>query len=182
MQDILDTNTDNFGLRLRGLIEGKKLTIESFADDFGIARSTAQLWLKRAAPPLEKYWPKLAAYFSVSESFIATGIPRISDIKGGQVEEAIQAPYLLSQERDAEFKAYLAFIRAMREEAERLANGNITKAQEIFDRLLDSWNDHRETLAMKHEAALKAVLREPKMKSRSTDQSSPDKAQGGAAV
>ena len=162
------------------MIEGKKLTIDSFADDYGIARSTVHLWLKRSGPPLEKHWSKLAEYFGVSEAFIASGRPNFSDFESGNLEEAMQAPYLAGQARNADFNSYLEFIRAMREEAERLANGDMGKAQQIFDRLLDGWSDHRQSMAAKHEQALKAALLETSRRKKPPPQSSPATTQGGA--
>jgi transcriptional regulator with XRE-family HTH domain len=86
----VDTLTDNFGLRLRSMIERKGITVDAFADQFGIARSTAHLWLNRAAPPLEKHWKPLADFFGVSEKYLAHGLP--------VAEEEPQAPYVISRE------------------------------------------------------------------------------------
>lgn len=71
----MDTKTDSFGFRLRALIERRRSTVDGFADAFGIARSTAHLWLNREEPPLKKHWRPLADFFGVSERYIARGEP-----------------------------------------------------------------------------------------------------------
>jgi phage repressor protein C with HTH and peptisase S24 domain/lambda repressor-like predicted transcriptional regulator len=76
----VEPHTENFGARLRSLIDRKGLTLVEFAEQFPLSESNLHNWLKRSAPPLEKHWDKLAAFFGVSRSYVAYGAPILSEL------------------------------------------------------------------------------------------------------
>ena len=96
----MEPHPGNFGVRLRGLIEGKGLSLVQFAQAYGIAESQLHLWLKRDTPPLAKHWPRLAEFFGVSEGFIVSGTPAKSERAPEMFRETLgerpQAPYVSS--------------------------------------------------------------------------------------
>jgi transcriptional regulator with XRE-family HTH domain len=65
-----------FGVRLRGLIEAKGLSIVEFANAYGLGESQTHNWLHKADPPLAKHWPKLATFFGCSVEYIISGTPK----------------------------------------------------------------------------------------------------------
>jgi transcriptional regulator with XRE-family HTH domain len=114
----MDTLSENFGFRLRGLIDSKGKSVEAFADEFGIARSTAHNWLNLETPPLRKHWPALSKYFGVSESYLVHGRPESS---AEPVVAEDQAPYGTPATLEAEVRRHLdAVITAARNNPARL--------------------------------------------------------------
>lgn len=75
----VEPSTNNFGARLRSLIDRKGLSLVEFSEQFPLSESNLHNWLKRSAPPLEKHWPKLAQFFGVSQDYIAYGTPNLSE-------------------------------------------------------------------------------------------------------
>lgn len=69
----MESQSNNFGARLRGMIERKGVTIARFSSDLGIGESQAFNWLKAQKPPPSKHWGRLCNYFGVSESYLLTG-------------------------------------------------------------------------------------------------------------
>jgi len=115
----VDNYTDNFGQRLRGLIEQKKISIDAFADSVGIARSTAHLWLKRKDPVKLKHRKKLTEFFGVSEPYLAHGMPEgvtsfgfeeigVNEPSHGPKHVAPEASDSIEQLLRSEFEALLA--------------------------------------------------------------------------
>jgi transcriptional regulator with XRE-family HTH domain len=92
----LSNTQNNFGLRLRSLIERKGVPITQFAQDVGITETSAHNWLNQAHPPLAKHWPKLAEYFGVSASYVATGTPETVErpqLFRGDTDDALDDPH-----------------------------------------------------------------------------------------
>ncbi len=72
----MEPYSNNFGARLRSLIQNKGLSLLQFAQQYGIAESQLHNWLKRSDPPLAKHWKRLAAFFGVSVDYLVSGTPQ----------------------------------------------------------------------------------------------------------
>jgi transcriptional regulator with XRE-family HTH domain len=67
------------------------------------------------------------------------GTVHVSSESGRDVIRDNTQPEKASPAPSSKFEEYLAFLRACREEAERLAAGDPSKIQEIFDKMLAGW-------------------------------------------
>lgn len=82
---------NNFGARLRGMIERKGITIGRFSADLGIGESQAFNWLKSATPPPAKHWSRLCDYFGVTQPYLIAGVT-VGDSVGALPEKAEEEP------------------------------------------------------------------------------------------
>jgi transcriptional regulator with XRE-family HTH domain len=113
---------NNFGTRLRSLIQRKGVTISQFARDCELGESQAYNWLKQETPPLAKHWARLADYFGVSTEYIATGIP-------GKVEIHHRDPFTVEESSPA--NAHIVERRSSVQDCQVLVRMVFSKAAEI---------------------------------------------------
>ena len=165
----MEPSSTNFGARLKALIENRGVTQVQFAKDCGLSEATLYNWLKKKAPPHEKYWFKLATYLGVSESYLAYGTP----LKTESIITEAQAPCGTETMMEKQVQEHInSLLGQARGDPARL--GWLLEQLRAHVRAPEHWDENI------HDELLQRALRVEAEAKRRKTQPSPGKAQGGA--
>jgi len=144
-----------FPEKLERLMRTSGVTQRRLAEALGVSHRAVGGWLKGAAPRAEAL-KGIADYFGFGVEMLTDdrqSLPDqlapfevIEETRGYMVREPIEAAARAADrvggtqsDRQQAFEHYLQTLRDIREEAERLAGGDLQQARTIFDRMLATW-------------------------------------------